>query len=807
MYYRKLIFAFICLFLSNILIAQNYPKDIPALEKKYSNFFHLKRQAAYLHLNKTLLAHGENLWFAGYLYNPESDLPDYDASNLKVVLYNAEGEALTSKTIFVEGGKGSGYFALDKNEFGPGTYYIQASTRYMSNFQEDLSFLQSFNILGEYQEESKPQDLGYDLQLLPEGGHLLAGVKNNIGVKIIDPSGDGVQFKEAYILDSKENKITSFKSNRFGISKFNLIPKEDEVYKLALIMPSGKKIEKEIDKPESEGLTLTANELQGTLMIDVKTNQNTPTDYRNQKFILAIHQDSHIKEYAFHFPEGQLEAKVDIPQDSLFPGVNTITVFDQELKPLLERLVFNDKKLKRIGLTAEVTADYTDSLEIHVNSRAAIKANSLSISVLPGETRSYTPQHNILSAFRLKPYLKGKIEDPAYYFQKSKDKRRRLYDLDLLLLTQGWSKYSWNDIFNDPPKELYEAEKGFSLKGHVNNKKLDEGSRIFFKSKKAGLFKVIDVNNERDFNLDHLFLLDSSSISVGLISGRRNKLVKPAVYATVLPNKDKEALSKNTLELIQHKALSLDLEANNSDNRIPPNFISTAQNLDTIHVEGSSKTKEEIQNMLDPTGQTEIISERTAKIYPSLTNYLRNHGYKIYRDRVLGELTIYTQRLGAFSHRELKIPIIYLDNNRLEDFSLLEDLTMSEIESVYINKTSGGVRGRTTFGGVIKIKTKKGFNPGGSVKNKDIYKFITNNGYAQEKEFYAPKYTSYLSKEFEKYGVIDWFPDVFLDQNGNLSFKIMNTLQPSIKLFIEGITEDGGLISEEILVPTETKNP
>lgn len=806
MSYRNLIFVFICLFLSNILKAQDYPKDIPTLERKYSNFFHLKRQAPYLHLNKTILAPGENLWFAGYLYNPKLGLPDYDASNLEVVLYNAKGEALTSKTIFMEGGKGSGYFVLDKKEFSPGTYYILASTRYMDNFQEDLSFIQSFSILGEFQQESVSQAIDYDLQLLPEGGHLLAGIKNNIGVKILNSLGEGVQFKDAYVLDSNENRVTSFKSNRFGISKFNLIPKENEVYKIVVITASGKRIEKTIDKSESKGLALTANKLQGNLMINIKTNLNTPINYRNQKFILAIHQNSNIKEYAFHFPEGLLEARVDIPQDSLFPGVNTITVFDQEFKPLLERLVFNEKTLKRIPLTAEVAANYTDSLEIHVHTGTSIKANSLSISVLPGETRSYLPKHNILSAFELKPYLKGRVEDPAYYFQKSKDERRRLYNLDLLLLTQGWSKYSWNDIFKDPPKEFYEAEKGFSLKGHVNNKNLDEGTRIFFKSKKAGLFKVIDVNNERDFNLDHLFLLDSSSISVGLISGKRNKLLKPAVYATVLPNKDKEALNQNTLELLKQKALKLSLETNNRD-RMPLDFISTAQNLDTIHVEGSSKTKEDIQNMLDPTGQTEIISERTAKIYPLFTTYLRNHGYKVYRDRVLGKLTIYTQRLGAFASRELKIPIIYLDNNRLQDFSLLDGLSMSEIESIYINKTGGGEVGKTTFGGVIKINTQKDYFIEDSEKNKNTYKFISNNGYAQEKEFYAPKYTAYSSNEFARYGVIDWLPDLFLDQNGNLSFKIMNTLQPSIRLFIEGITEDGGLISEEILVPAETKNP
>ena len=55
---------------------------------------------------------------------------------------------------------------------------------------------------------------------------------------------------------------------------------------------------------------------------------------------------------------------------------------------------------------------------------------------------------NIEAAFLLTPYLKGYIEKPSYYFNNTD--RKKLIELDLLLLTQGWSKYDWNDIFYSP---------------------------------------------------------------------------------------------------------------------------------------------------------------------------------------------------------------------------------------------------------------------------------------------------------------------------------------------------------------------
>ena len=251
-----------------------------------------------------------------------------------------------------------------------------------------------------------------------------------------------------------------------------------------------------------------------------------------------------MRQYKFQFPKGKTIAPIDISTDSLFAGVNTITVFNEDFQPLLERLIFNYSKIKRVNVNAKQVTKARDSLKIQLNSKLDnIKSNTLSISVLPGNTSAYGTQQTILSEFLLEPYVKGEVENSAYYFRKKTDKRRRNYDLDLLLLTQGWSKYSWNNIFNETPKELYPAEKGFTINGTVNDKKVSQDQLVFLQSDNSSLFEILQLDDSKSFKAKNLYLLDSAAVNIGLAK-KNNRIKKPAMYATVLPQKNASELDE-----------------------------------------------------------------------------------------------------------------------------------------------------------------------------------------------------------------------------------------------------------------------
>ncbi len=77
--------------------------------------------------------------------------------------------------------------------------------------------------------------------------------------------------------------------------------------------------------------------------------------------------------------------------------------------------------------------------------------------------------------------LKGEIEQPGYYFNKKNE--NRLEHLDVLMMTQGWSRFAWDSLVQ---KELFlqqpefAVEKGLSLPGSLSklfneNRAVEEG--------------------------------------------------------------------------------------------------------------------------------------------------------------------------------------------------------------------------------------------------------------------------------------------------------------------------------------------
>jgi len=81
---------------------------------------------------------------------------------------------------------------------------------------------------------------------------------------------------------------------------------------------------------------------------------------------------------------------------------------------------------------------------------------------------------------------------------------------------------------------------------------------------------------------------------------------------------------------------------------------------------------------------------------------------------------------------------------------------------------------------------------------------VLGNGFSPSKEFDTPKYSFYSSQAISDYVSIGWPPEVSLEE-GNSELKIFNTRLP-IKLFIEGMTEEGALISEEVVIDPESRS-
>ena len=127
-------------------------------------------------------------------------------------------------------------------------------------------------------------------------------------------------------------------------------------------------------------------------------------------------------------------------------------------------MIFNYKDIKISQLDAIKIKKSSDSLDISISYKTVntTTLNNISISVLPQNTITYNQQQNIVSQTYLQPYIKGAVDNAPFYFKNTNNATK--YHLDNLLLTQGWSSYSWNAIFNHSPNLNYFFEKGITLK-------------------------------------------------------------------------------------------------------------------------------------------------------------------------------------------------------------------------------------------------------------------------------------------------------------------------------------------------------
>ncbi|WP_430411683.1 hypothetical protein [Kordia sp.] len=756
-------------------------------ENSYTEYFKLPRETIFLHLNKTTFLSGEEIWFKGYAYDQKNQLISKATTNFNIGIYDADGKEVKRALFKGENGAAKGNLAIDST-FVSGTYYIKASTNWMKNFNDDGAYIQKIKVYGDKivaTNDDVTTENMYDFQFLPEGGHIVMNTKNNVGFKVTDASGKGVAATGS-IFNENNEEVTKFKSNALGLGKFLFQPESNQKYTSKITLASGKIIEQALPPIKNQGIAVTMNNLfPDKAIITLHTNAKTLERFSNAKYKLLIHQSGKLKIVNFKFDAGVVKT-ITIPKKDLYKGINTITLFDENEKPILERLFFNSSMLKETSVSVSKLKTENDSILLSVKELNLQTDANISISMLPEETESYAPTHTIISSFLLKPYVKGIIENPEYYFTKFD--RKRAYELDILLLTQGWSKYNWNTIFNNPPKQLHQFESGITIKGKVNSPKTGI-DRLFLYATKNHQAQFINLSDDQTFILRNFYLEKGEKIRFSYLDNR-GIFKKPGMYISFSITNNKDNISA---EIAREKILDTKFLALNAD-LSKDFFYENSVELDEIVLEAKKKEKE--SDPIAVNGKFKKVDEETYFQYPLVSDYIQNNGYRVFESN--GNVTITTR--NRLSIAGATPPLVFLDDVPLSNFSILYNYSMGNVEKILIDKSGFGYGIRGT-GGVIKIYTRttalyQDKGDSGSISNSSVAPLA----FETAKEYYAPKYSSYTNSSFKKYGVVSWIPEITLPKNETVTFKIFNTRTKYVTVFIEGITKDGDLISQKQII-------
>jgi len=460
------------------------------------------QEKVYLHFDNSSYYIGEHIWFKAYVANaPDNHLSEMSRT-LYVELLNRQGGLVERKIYPIMNGAANGDFLL-KDTCQASYYEIRAYTRWMRNWDEGCIFSRVFPVFnkpvskGEWfptmiqsermepidQRIALPYENDINLYFFPEGGDLIENVPSQIAFKFVDGGGNAINLKNYH--PKLYNRTTgeyldSLSVEHCGMGCFSLLPQSKMDYEVRI-----KRGKKELHFPlpeiKKEGCSLQVNNLSSTVMrVQVTRCDTLSADTLGLALTLRgkIYA-SQILPIAARVPVSLLFPKENLPE-----GVAELTLFDAYGRIRAQRKVFISNAAKRKASTINIECP-VDS--VHLSSCAfsqlrfrltntdgmPLPRTSFSVSVRDAKTDipalpDGTPRENLLLASD----LKGAIESPEYYFE-SEDLSHR-YALDLLMRTQGWCRYSWEEQKNGKNfTPQFKAEKGITIDGiawHLMNK-------------------------------------------------------------------------------------------------------------------------------------------------------------------------------------------------------------------------------------------------------------------------------------------------------------------------------------------------
>lgn len=631
-----------------------------------------------------------------------------------------------------------------------------------------------------------------DVQFFPEGGNLVENIPVRIGVKSTSASGSGQQVSGT-VADNDGNEVLSFTTNQLGMGSIMLNPQSGKTYTAKIIRKDNVLQNVPLPAALAKGYVLSINNLDSTkisakvLLSESLLNQGNLTlvVQHNNNVLTVLRAKTEKQVSVFSFP------KKDLPS-----GVIHFTLFTGDNVPVAERIIFIHHASDQIdislpGLKPLYKTRENVAVEFTAKNEGKVTQGSFSIAVT--NTAAITPdldnESNILTSLLLTSDLKGYVEKPNYYL--SGDTRQIREDTDNLMLTQGWSRFLWKNLMNEPVKgEVFLPEKTLQVSGLVTTPggKPVAKSKVSLFSTSGGVFlldTLTDVHGR--FNFSNLAFGDSTKFVVQ----SRNAKNKNAgeIKLDVIPGQV-VTRNKNTgdVEVNVNEAIQSYIRKSESyfDDLTKRGLLEHSYTLDQVNIV-QQKIQAKNSSNLNGAGHADaIINAKDLSTCINLSQCLQG--------RVAG-LIIRDGKAYLLRNQGIPMQIIVDGMNMEPDY--LNVITPFDVETIEILKSVGNtsIYGSRGGGGILLITTKRG---GGDLSyNRYAPGIITYapKGYYAIREFYSPQYTPENTIQgTDRRSTVYWNPHVPADAQGKGKFNFYNTDEPgTYRIVIEGINADGQL--------------
>ena len=778
----KNIFLIVILLANGLLTAQENPDENKVkMATALEDYFFLEREAIHLHLDKSTFLTNEKIWFQGYVINRKTKKAFF-TTNIYVALYDETGNAVMEKLVYAYNGTFSGVIDLDP-KWHSGLYYIQVYTNWMNNFSEDESSIFKINIINPQEgikNYNKIEKESLELTLHPEGGNFINGIKNTVGIRVKDCRNNAPENLEAIIQNTKGETLKTVRLNTAGYGKFEVNPDDD--FESVTVTYENKTMTKSLTDKHGIGFGLEVNNfsMDGKTILKIKTNIATLALLKDKKTYVLIHQDGKYLINDLILDKNAPEQTLALQNTDLFSGINTIRIIDSNMKEWANRNFYNAPKKES---TVALIKNIRKADKIEFSGYYNTPNTNLSISVLPTDSKSTTENYSIVAGLGINPYLAEPLINANYYLLQPK--RITNYELDLCLINQTQLKYSWENIKSTKPAPNFSFDIGLTLKGTISkNIKNKSDHTVKIVSFKDQIIKSTPVNDQGEYEFENLILADSTNLSMstlklpnfetvdGKISfqllNRRKPFYKPFKPSSLC----KEPIATEPLA-------NLDL----------PQFAGKAIELEEVKIEKKLTYQRVIGNGF-LTGYK--VDESMENI--DLLSFIERNGFIVIRQ--FGEATIYSRINNTFNGQR-PMPQIMIDGRVLINQFEFTTMRMSDFDEIYIS-SNALVPGMLNRFGIIRAYTKKNFKP--IHVKADPNNIFIKEAFAMYPNFNNAQFENTNNRGFDYYGVIEWKALLSTNDEGFFKLKVTDYNKPEVKAIIEGITPEGTLIHEEIIL-------
>lgn len=764
----------------------------------------LQQEKIHIHFDKSIYSSGETIWMKAYLM-AGSDFSDY-SKNIYIDWFDADGKLLqhTVAPIFESTAK----FQFDiPDSYEDASIHAVAYTRWMLNFDTAFLFKKEIPIAQIKRIKKTPITAIRNIHFFPEGGNLVTGLLCRVAFKANDQFGNPVKVMGA-IKTSSGVFVDSFISKHDGMGIFSIVPQKNENYISFWKDEMGETHTTPIPTAKLLGVNLEIHALSERTLVAIKRTEVVTDNFKILNLVATMNQQLIYRSRIN--VSSKTSALAQIPTTTLPTGIVLITLFDANWIPLAERIVFvNNYQFQfnpRVSFPISSNKKRAKNvIEIDVPDTVA---SNLSIAVTDAGIISDSSS-NIISQFLLSSDIKGYVHNPAYYFSSNADSLAQ--HLDLVMLTNGWRKFNWNDITNGKIFEpTYQRETEYiKLKGKVfgsgYEKSFLKPSLNLIISRKDSSKQFLSFAIEKDASFSQNIGIFFDTLQVRYMFNGDRKLTD---ISEVRFNNGLLPQLFITNNFLQQTALWNNLSDSSTQRKIrmmieeQEHLKKLSESVTLKEVVVRAKTKNPLQVMDEKYAkglfsggdgyQFDIANDLIAQSALNVFNYLQG--------RVAGLTLNYNNGEPELSWRNSKTDFFL--NEIPTESSHVINLPMSDIAYIkvfrppFFGSFSGGA------GGAVAIYTRTGSERKITNNNTSMPKSFVA-GYTRYKEFYSPDYTvPQPYNDPDTRTTLYWNPYVFTDPKNHkvrLTF-FNNDNSKKLRVIIEGVNADGKFARVEKLI-------